>query len=183
MQFPCDDLFEIVIRSIDPPAKTAIVGHPPGEYYAGQILLFGERAAFFVKPSPDAHTAYLGIDAHLVTIEPVAGGIVPAAIAIAGDLVPVVRLECERLSQLHGRAIADHLVVEQGDETAFLEIVDLAADFSVGIGGHVLVDPANEFRDAGDVLDHRIAHLEPALAELLRALAFHTARLGRLLGH
>ena len=112
VQFPLDHLGEIVLRIFDLAAEAAIVGHPPGKDDTRQVHFFGQRASFFIQAPPDAHAADLGIDAHLVAIEPVAGRIVTAAIAIAGDLVPVMRLEGERFGKLHGCAIADDLVIE-----------------------------------------------------------------------
>ena len=183
VQFPLDDLVEIIFRPVDPAAETAVVRHAARKDDAGEVLLFRQGPALFVETPADADTAHLRVHAHLIAIEPVAGRIVAAAVAVAGDLVPVVRLKSQRFGELHGGAIADHLVIEQRDEAAFLEIVDLPADLAMRIGRHVLVNPAYQMRDPGDVLDHRVADLEPALAEFLGALAFGYALLLWRSGH
>ncbi len=183
VQLLLDHFVEIVLRAFHAAAEAAIIGHASGKDDACQVLVLGQRPALFIKTPPDTHAPHLGVDAHFIAVEPVAGRIVAAAVTVAGDLVPVVVLKGECLGQLHGRAIADDLIIEQGDEAPFAEIVDLPADLAVRIGRHVLVNAAHQIGDAGNVLDLGIADIEPLLSEFLRTLAFYTTLFGRLLGH
>ena len=89
-----------------------------------------------------------------------------AAVSIAGNFVPVMFLERQRFGKLHCCAIANHLVIQQGDEAAFSEVVDLPSDFAVCVGRHILVNPSDQIRDSRNVLDLGIANVEPLLAEL-----------------
>ena len=92
-------------------------------------------------------------------------------------------LKRQRFGDLHGRAIADDFLVEQSDETAFGKIVDLPANLAVGIGGHILVHPADERGDAANVLRPRIADFQPALAEPFGRLAAGRRLLPRCSSH
>ena len=83
-----------------------------------------------------------------------------AAEAVAGDRRPVVRCKRDRFVDARRGAIADDRAFKHGDELAFGEIVDLAAD----LPGAVILDPgigaADQRQDAGDVRRNGNAHLE-----------------------
>src|SRR5690606_12570254 len=121
-------LVEIVLRPRDPAAEAGEIGHAPAEGDSLQLELFGQLAALLVEPPSQPRAAHFGIDAHLVAVEPAARGIVAAAEAVAGDLVPAMRGERLLPRDAHRGAIADHLVVEHRDEAALGEVVDLAAN-------------------------------------------------------
>src|SRR5690606_32377788 len=86
-----DDLFDVVLRPSDTAHKARVVRHAPAEDDAFALQRFGKRAALLVEAAADAGAAHLGIDAHLVAVEPVAVRIVARTVAVAGDLVPAVR--------------------------------------------------------------------------------------------
>src|SRR5690606_24967043 len=104
------------------------IGHSPAEHDAFELEPLGELASLLVEPAADPGAAHLGIDAHLVTVEEIAGRVVPAPVTVAGDLVPGVRLQRLVTGEAHARAIADQPLVEHGDEAAGGKVVQLAAD-------------------------------------------------------
>ncbi len=166
VQLATNDLFQVVFRPVHLAAVAAVMGHAPAEDDAGQLALFGQRAAFLVQPPPDTHAAHLGIDAHLVAVQPVAGGIVAAAIAIARYLVPVVRCKDDRFGQLHAGAVSDHFLVQQCDPAAFGKVVDLPAYLALRIGGQIVIGASDQCGNAAHVLHPRITQLQTARAEL-----------------
>ena len=92
-----DDLLQIVLRGADLARDPAIAGHAPAEDDAFQVELLDEAAARLVQPLADPEAALLGIDRELEAIEPVAGRIVAAAEAVAGDRLPIMRRHHQRL--------------------------------------------------------------------------------------
>ena len=158
-----NDLLEIVLWPVDPAPALAQVRHPSVKDDALQLQLLGQLAAFLVKPSPDAGAARLGIDAQLVTIQPVAIGIVPRAVAVAGDLVPGMRAQGLVTANAHGGTVSDQLVVEERDEAAFGIVVDLSPDLALRVGGEILIDALCQRSDPADIADFGLANFETCL--------------------
>src|SRR5690606_17945968 len=125
---------EVVLRTIDAAPRSPQVGHSPAEHDAFQFEPLGELASLLVEPAADPGATHLGVDAHLVTVEEIAGRVVPAPVTVAGDLVPRVRLERLVAGEAHARAIAAQPLVEHGDEAAGGQVVQLAADLAERIG-------------------------------------------------
>src|SRR5690606_21872623 len=140
--------------------EARVVRHAPAEDDAFQLQLFGKRAALLVEAAPDPGAAHLRVDAHLVAVEPVAVRIVARAVAVAGDLVPAMRLERFVAGQAHRGAVADQSAIEHRDEAAAREVVGLPANVAAGIGGEVFVNAPRQAGDLGDVARLGLADLE-----------------------
>src|SRR5690606_35691696 len=104
MNTPGYDLVEVVLRPVDAAPRALEIGHSPAEHDAFELEPLGELASLLVEPAADPGSAHLGIDAHLVTVEEIAGRVVPAPVTVAGDLVPGVRLQRLVTGEAHARA-------------------------------------------------------------------------------
>src|SRR5690606_40254030 len=90
--------------------------HPPAEDDPLQVLRLAQVAARVVQALADAQAAPGGVDADLHAVQPLALGIVPRAIAAAGDLVPGVRPHGRRLVDAEAGGVADDLALELDHE-------------------------------------------------------------------
>ena len=149
-------LLQIIVRAFHllGAQRAGITGHARAKQDAAQFQPFGQRTALFIEALADAGAARLGIDAHFIAIEPVACRIVARAKTVAADLFPIMRLQGDGARNAGGGAIAHRLIVQNGHEIAFAEIVDLPAQFSMRIGRHVLVhapDQVSDGRNVGDL--------------------------------
>ena len=94
MHFAFQHQIEIFLRRIRAvvfaPGRAGETRHAPAEDYPAQFKPLSESPPFFIQPPADSRTAGLRIDAHFIAVKPFALGIVAAAEAIAGHLVPTV---------------------------------------------------------------------------------------------
>ncbi len=153
-------LFDIIFRSIDLGQRAAEIGHARAEHDALQVQPFDEHAARIVKPLADAQPPLLRRDDHFIAVEPVAGRIVAAAKAVAGDRFPVVRGERDLFVDAAGGTIADHFAFIERDEHPFGIIVDMAADHPRGVVFDIAIGFAGQRQDAGNIAGCGVADFE-----------------------
>src|SRR5690606_4214690 len=140
-----------------------VAGKASAEGDALEPELLAQPLPRLVEPPPDAVALAAGIDADLDAIEPFALGVVQARIARPGDVLPGVLAENLFFAQLQRCRVADDLPVEDGDELALGEGVDLAPDGAGEVWALLGIDALGELDDFRDVADFRVPHFEERL--------------------
>jgi len=166
MQLPGSHLLDVIERPVHLFPGLLQVGQAPAKGNSLDLEPLGQLAPFLVQAPTEPGAAHLGVDAHLVAIEPVAGLLVATAIAIAGDFVPAMRAQRLGTVEPHSGAIADQLAVEQGDETSLAEIVQLAANLACLVTGHALISTPHQIGDRRNIGNLRLANFQPGAGQL-----------------